>query len=86
VRVMSNPVAGEAAAWDPVDPGPFRELAGTQFLRAEGDLAVVRARGGDEDVIRPGWLVIRPDGSKDGEAVFVSADNLGGPGKLFSAA
>jgi hypothetical protein len=68
--VETVPMRAKAALWDPADPGPFLRLAGTRYLRAEGDAAVFRSDDGREMRAYPGWAVIRPDGSGDGEAIF----------------
>jgi hypothetical protein len=78
MRVSRNaaPVEGDAEAWGEGTRGRFIELAGSQFLREEAGNAVVSVDG-REDVMYPGWLVIRPDGSGDGEAQFASERQLG---------
>ena len=72
VRATLPAVTGEAAAWDPADPGPFAALAGDRYLGADGDLAVIRTRSGCVMHAHPGWVVVRPDGSGGGEAVFAA--------------
>jgi hypothetical protein len=62
--------AGPAAAWNPDDQEKFRALAGSQFLRVEGPNAIVLSADGQETTVYPGWIVTRPDGSGDGQAVF----------------
>ena len=81
MRVETRPLAGDAEAWDPENPGPFEALAGSRFIRTEGETAIVTSRGapdGTEMPVYPGWLVIRADGSTDGEALFATPENLGG--------
>ncbi len=77
MRLTTKPVSADAAPWDPADPGPFTALAGSQFLGADGDLAVIRTAGGCVMHVHPGWLAARPDGSADGEALFLAPDNVG---------
>jgi len=79
MRVRRNPVPVEADAelWGPATRERFIELAGSQFLREEDGNAVVRAQDGNEEVVYPGRLVIRPHGSPDGQAQFASADQVG---------
>lgn len=77
MRVATIPMEGDAEFWDPADPGPFLRLAGTRYLRAEGEVAVILNGDGREDYVYPGWAVIRPDGSGAGEAIFTPAKNLG---------
>lgn len=86
MRVQARPLAGDAEAWDPENPGPFQALAGTQFTGTDGDLALVRMRNGCVMHAHPGWLVIRPDGSGDGEAVFTVPENVGDQGLWGPAA
>jgi hypothetical protein len=78
--VETVPMRAKAALWDPADPEPFLRLAGTRYLRAEGDLAITRNDDGTEDSVYPGWAVIRPDGSGDGEAIFTAQWEFGGDG------
>ena len=40
MRGTTNPIEGEFAAWDPASPEAFTALAGTRFVRAEGNVAV----------------------------------------------
>jgi hypothetical protein len=77
MRVTTNPVpiTGDAEPWDPDNPRKFTELAGDAFLRREGDTAIVTGPDGIEDVIHPGWLVIRPD--LRAVPHFTNAGNLG---------
>jgi hypothetical protein len=79
MRVTRNltPVEAEAEAWGPATREKFTALAGAQFLREEDGNAVVLTTEGREDVVYPGGLVIRPDGSGDGEAQFAGAQQLG---------
>jgi hypothetical protein len=77
MRVATRPIEGDAAAWDPENPGPFEALAGSMFAGQDGDLGLVRTKGGCTMHIHPGWLVIRPDGTGDGEAIFTVPENLG---------
>jgi hypothetical protein len=86
MRLAARPVTASAEPWDPADPGPFRALAGSQFLRADGDRAVVRTQSGREMSIDPGWLVILPDGGGDGDAAFAEPRNVGGPLSTWEAA
>jgi hypothetical protein len=87
MRVTSNPVpiTAEAEPFDPVNPEPFARLAGPDFIRIEDGTAIVRDQDGNEDVIRPGWLVIRPD--RGGPAHYSNSANLGeGPGFFWNPA
>jgi hypothetical protein len=77
MRVATRPLQGDAAAWDPENPGPFEALAGSMFEGRDGDLALVRTKSGCVMHVHPGWLVIRPDGSEDGKAIFMVPENLG---------
>lgn len=87
MRLTTRNVTAEAEAWDPADQGPFRALAGSQFLLAQGDgTAVVRTRDGRELAVSPGWLAILPDGGGDGDASFAEPSNLGGPLSLWAPA
>ncbi len=79
MRVSTRPLEGAAEAWDPADPGPFQALAGSQFAGREGDTALIRTQGGCVMHAHPGWLVIRADGSGDGEALFTSPENAWEP-------
>ena len=80
-RVKSRELPGEKTAWDPQDPGPFAAVAGSQFVRADGDCAVVRTGSGDEMTVPPGWLAIGLDA---GGVLFSSPDNYGDdPGLLW---
>ena len=72
-------IEGPAAAWDPEDPGPFEDMAGSQLVRVDGETAVIRTKDGHEMPVYPGWLVIRPDGSTDGEARFTTPENAEEP-------
>jgi hypothetical protein len=84
VRIV---IEGDAAAWDPENPGPFAEKAGSQLIRTEGGTAIVRTKDGPEMPVYPGWLAVRPDGSADGEARFTTPENaeeLSGAGGTVS--
>jgi hypothetical protein len=82
VRVKTRPLEGEAATWDPADPEPFVALTGTQFIGVEGEMALVRNRGGCVHHVHRGWLAIKPDGSGAGETIISSPENYG-PGRLW---
>lgn len=84
MRVATRPMDGTAEAWDPANPEPFRALAGSQFLGADGDTAKVRTRGGRVEHAGPGWLVIRPDGC--GEVILAAPENLGGEYSVWGEA
>ncbi|HMH94020.1 MAG TPA: hypothetical protein VK586_23440 [Streptosporangiaceae bacterium] len=77
MRVTTIPLEGEAEAFDPENPGPFIRLAGDRLIRIAGGTALVREEDGHEMTVYRGWLVIRPDGSGDGEALFTSQSNFG---------
>jgi hypothetical protein len=80
--VETVPLRAKAAYWDPADPEPFLALAGTRYLRTEGETAVVTSNGapeGTEMTVYPGWAVIRAAGSGDGQALFVTPENLQEP-------
>jgi hypothetical protein len=82
VQLTTQPLTGDGEAFDPQDPGPFARLAGSQLVRFNGGTAIIRTRGGDgipsvEMPVYPGWLVIRPAGSGDGEALFLAPENVG---------
>lgn len=82
MRVATIPMEAEAEAWDPGDPEPFKRLAGTRYLRTEGEKAIVMttcAPDGAETAVYPGWLAVRADGSGDGQALFVTPDSLTEP-------
>jgi hypothetical protein len=83
MRVHTNPLSADAEPLDPANPGPFIALAGSQFLRQEGDTVVYQSREGREGRAYPGWLVVRPDGS--GDAMFADPENLG-DGKVWGVA
>lgn len=89
MRGKTNLLEGELTVWDPADPGPFTAAAGTRLTAVNGDgTAVIRSADpqGTEDVIYPGWLVFRADGSGDDDAVFLAPDNVSdGTGTLFRA-
>lgn len=86
MRVQTIPVSGEAAVFDPADPGKFAELAGDQFVRLDGDTAVIRTLAGNEMTAYPGWLAVRLDGA-GGKVWFCSADLFGDePGRILRAA
>ena len=70
LRATTIAFEGPAVAWDPDDQAVFRALAGRQFLRVEHGNAVVLTEDGHETAVYPGWLVILPDGSVDGQALF----------------
>jgi len=84
VRLTTNPLTADAEAWDPANPAPFTRLAGSQYLGTDGDTALYRSREGREGRAWPGWLVIRPDGSGDGEALFTDPVNVG-DGEIWGA-
>lgn len=67
---------GTPTVFDPDSPRAFAEAAGSQFVRLEGRAAVIRTEGGAEMPVYPGWAVIRPDGSGDGKARFVTPEVL----------
>lgn len=75
MRIATRPLEADSEPWDPANPGPFRDLAGGQFLRAEGDLAVFRTRDGSEQLVSPGWYVVRPDGAA--QCSVCSAEHVG---------
>jgi hypothetical protein len=77
MRVHTNPLSADAEPLDPANPGPFIALAGSQFVRMDGESALYRSREGREGRAYPGWLVIRPDGSGDGGALFADPVNVG---------
>lgn len=77
MRLKTNPIEAEAAALDPADPDPFIALAGSQFIRMDGETVVYRSREGREGRAYPGWLVVRRDGSGDGGALFTDPVNVG---------
>jgi hypothetical protein len=76
LRARTIPVEGPAAVWDPANPGKFAALAGSQLVAVRGDIAVIRTQGGDEVTVHPGWVVIVPDGSGPGEAVFTTPERV----------
>jgi len=76
MRGATNQIEGEFTAWDPADPRPFIAAAGTRFIRAEGDRAVVWNENGTEADVYPGWLAFRPDGSGPDGAIFTPAKNV----------
>jgi hypothetical protein len=68
---------GPAAYWDPQDQGKFRALAGSQFLGVDADgNAIVLTEDGRQQTVWPGWLVMLPDGSGDGRALFSSPSRV----------
>jgi hypothetical protein len=69
MRAETIAVEGQAAEWDPGNPGPFEGLAGGRLVRVEGDTAVVLGSDGREQPVYPGWLVIVPE---DGQLVFAA--------------
>jgi hypothetical protein len=80
MRVKRNtaPVEGEAEAWGPDTRDEFKRLAGSQFLREDGDgNAVIVTVEGEQVTVPPGGLVILQDGRGDGEAQFAGAHQLG---------
>ena len=77
MRLATNPLSADAEPLDPGNPGPFIALAGSQFVRMDGESALYRSREGREGRAYPGWLVIRPDGSEDGYARFAAPTNVG---------
>jgi hypothetical protein len=85
MRVATIPMEADAEVWDPAHPEAFLRLAGTRYLRTEGDVAVVLNDDGREDSVWPGWSVIRPDGSGDGEAIFTAQREFDGTGPRRSA-
>lgn len=56
MRVRRNPapVEADAEAWGPATRQAFIELRGSQFVREEGDDAIVVVRDGREDTVHPG--------------------------------
>jgi hypothetical protein len=89
MRLTRNPDAPDAEAepWDPADPGPFARLAGGQFVRADGNQALVRTQSGAELVIGPGWLAVLPDGGAPGsDTEFAEPRSVGGPLSRWAAA
>jgi hypothetical protein len=82
MRLATNPLSADAEPLDPGNPGPFIALAGSQFVRMDGDAALYTSREGREGRAYPGWLVIRPDGSDD--ALFADPENVG-DGRVWGA-
>ena len=84
MRGTTNPLEGEFTVFDPADPQPFTEAAGTRFIRLEDGKAVIANENGTEADVYPGWLAFVPDGSGPGGAVFTSPDNVSdGPGTVW---
>jgi hypothetical protein len=79
-EVETVPMKATAVPWNPADPAPFIRLAGRRYLRTEGDVAVIRNDDGREDSVYPGWSVVRPHGSEDGEAIFTAQTEFDGTG------
>lgn len=79
MRLTRNPGNAEAEPFDPANVSPeFLALAGSQLLGINEDgTATVRTEGGTEMLIYPGWLVVRPDGSGEGQAHFTTPENIG---------
>ena len=77
MRLTTKPVTADAEAWNPADPGPFAQVAGSQFLGNDGNLAVVRMQNGCVMHVHEGWLVVRIDGAGDGQAFFITPEHLG---------
>jgi hypothetical protein len=86
MRIQTRPLEADAEAWDPANPGPFIALAGSQFVAADGDTALIRTQGGCVMHAHPGWVVIRVDGSADGEARFAAPENVGGAASTWGTA
>jgi len=85
MRLATNPLSADAEPLDPSNPEPFIALAGSQFLGMDGETARYRSREGREGRAYPGWLVIRRDGSGDGQALFADPVNIG-DGEIWGAA
>jgi hypothetical protein len=74
LRARTIPAEGPAAVFDPADTGEFARLAGSQLVSVSDDIAVVLTEGGDEVTVHRGWVVIAPDGTGDGHAVFTTPE------------
>jgi hypothetical protein len=86
-RLTTKRASASYATWDPADQEPFRALAGSQIARVEGSTAVVRLQDGHEVPVYEGWLVVRLDGTADGEALFTTPQNVGDdPSAVWDAA
>jgi len=77
MRIATNQISAGAEPLDPENPGPFIAMAGSQFIAMDGDTARYRSREGREGRAYPGWLVIRRDGTGDGQALFADPTNVG---------
>lgn len=84
MRGTTNPLEGEFEPWVPANPDAFTRLAGTRFLRVDGDNAIVLNDDGSETVVHPGWLVFRADGSREDGAVFMAPGLVGDETRPYS--
>ena len=87
MRGGTNLIEGELTPFDPENPGPFTEAAGTRLVSVNPDgTATIRNGDGTLDTVHPGWFAFRADGSGAGDAHFTSSDNVSsGTGTLFRA-
>ncbi len=51
------------AVWDGGNEDELRSVAGDQFVRLDGDVAVVRGASSREEAMTPGWVTYRAAGS-----------------------
>lgn len=83
-RIAQRSLSGTAEAWDPDDPEPFTAFTSGQWVRQDGDVAVVLNGDGQEQNVWPGWLALRLDARPGGPVILVSGGSVGDePDSLF---
>lgn len=66
MRVQSKIKHGNAVLWNGSNVDEVRAVAGDNFVGLHSDHVLVRHTGGPEVIwVRPGWWVIRWDGSEE---------------------